>query len=1073
MLWLMAPSARPRRGGRMVLVFFVLVLASIPCSAQKKVSIKGNGLPIDSILNMVEGQTGCNFQYSPDIFVDWPRVDLDLKKVSLQVFLESCFAGLNFRYIIKEKDNTVVIRREPPNAELFLNFRGRIVNEAGQPLSHVRIEPSGSPADSSQDDGEYSIMAHQFSTPAWISIPGFAGQFHQLSNKTEEEIVLKPKVGDLDEIVIFGHRNTTKRDAHGSSFTLSNSAIEIQHGSNPLEVLQAEAPGLSVIRTNGYSESGYKVLLRGQRSIGAGNDPYYIIDGVPFPSTNFIGVIGPGSPTGGSNPLNGISPEDIESITVLSGPGATAEYGSRAANGVILISLKKGQPGKVKVTAGVEHGQLRSMLRSRLLNTRQFLQLRSEAVINDGNTADSTYVPELKWGTTRYRNFQKEILGNTSRMGSSHFNLSGGSNNYNFLLSGNTSRQSTVLPGKTSDSRQSVYGHLHIQSADSRLKMAISGLYSWQDEALPLTDLTRNIYLAPNSPTDNISMLEDNFYTLGVHHFMGHLKTSWQVVGGLSVEGSLGTYLLGANEKGTTTIAGQPSEPSNPPTGSRFLGTNDFRGKMAELVVHYSKELWLGRLESFVGGNLQNDRRITTDTRIDGLNSDLQMLSGSGGIAHFTNNQVDYKYAALFGQLSYDLEKKYVLSLTGRRDGSSRWSKDNRYGNFASINGSWIFSDETFVRGWSWLKLGKLRASWGTVGNDQIPDYQFARSYASVSAGGDQGLQPTSLYNPNLKWELYYNEELALDLGFLENKMGLSAMVYRTWSANQLVKSRLAGQTGEPGIFNDLPIKVQNEGLELVVRANIGRPGSFRWGSSLNLTIPRNKLVRYPGLTMSSNATTYVEGKSLSVSKGFHYTGVNDTTGLYTFEDRNKDGVYDYHDFVSGKSKDPRCYGAWSNNFSYRRWQLDLVFSFNFQNGDDPLILLDEQNLPGAGAPAPSQLGNGPVEWLHRWQKPGDHSNRQRLTSMLVTAASDALNRYITSDAAVIGASYGRLKTVSLSWRLPEKKAKDWKLKGLQVFIRGHDILTVTHYPVTDPEIQDPKVLPPGKSWLAGFTITF
>jgi TonB-dependent SusC/RagA subfamily outer membrane receptor len=1049
MIWLMALSARPRRG-RMVSVFFGLLLASIPCGAQRKVSIKGNGLPIDSILNMVEGQTGYDFQYSSDIFVDWPGVDLDLKKVSIPQFLETCFAGLNFRYTIK--DNTVVIRREPPNAELFLNLRGRIVNEAGQPLPHVRIEPVNSPADSSQDDGTFSIPVHQFSTPVWISIPGFAGQLKELSNKTEQDIVLQPIVGDLDEIVIFGHRNTTKRNAHGSSFTLSNRAIALQHGSNPLDLLQAEAPGLKIVRTNGYSESGYTVLLRGQRSIGAGNDPYYIIDGVPFPSTNFIGVIGPGSPTGGSNPLNGISPEDIESITVLSGPGATAEYGSRAANGVILISLKKGQPGKVTVTAGLTDGQVRARQGSHLLNTQQFLQLRSEAVINDGYPADSNYVPELKWGSTRYRNFQKEILGNTGRMGSGHINLSGGSSNYNFLLSGTTSRQSAVLPGTTSDSRQSVYGYLHLQSADSRLKMDISGLYSWQDEALPLTDLTRNIYLAPNAPTDNLSMLEDNTYTLGVHHFMGHLTTSWKVMGGLLVEGSLGTYLLKANEKGTTTIAGQPADPTNPPTGSLFLGTNDFQGKTAELVVHYSKDLWLGRLESFVGGNVQTERRNTTNTSIDGFNSDLEMVTGNGGMARFSNNQVDYKYAAVFGQLSYDLEKKYVLTLTGRRDGSSRWSKNNRYGNFASINGSWVFSDERVVRDWSWLKLGKLRYSWGTVGNDQIPDYQFARAYANVSAGGVQGLQPTSLYNPNLKWELYYNEELALDLGFLDNKMGLSAVAYRTWSANQLVESRLAGQAGEPGIFNDLPITVQNEGLELVLRATIGQPGSFQWGSSLNLTIPRNKLVHYPGLAMSSNATRYVEGQSLSVSKGFHYTGVNDTTGLYTFAG-----------FVASKSRDPHCYGSWANSFSYRQWQLDLVFSVNFQNGYDPLILLDEQNLPGAGAPAPSQLSNGPVEWLDRWQKPGDHASRQRLTSMPGTAAADALNRYISSDAAVIDASYGRLKTVSLSWRL----------KGLQIYIRGHDLLTLTHYPVTDPEVQNPNVLPPGKSWQAGFTITF
>lgn len=1076
--------------GRPILLLFVIVLSvHVPCSAQKKVSIYGRDLPIDSIINMVQRQTDYRFEYSADIFLDWPGITLDLTNVPIRVFLDSCFSGLNFERSIEGK--TIFIGREPYNRPLYAELHGRVVNEANEPLPHVNIAVEGTSFHiPGREDGSFIIQVHGFSTWVRISCPGYITQRRELYNKSDNTIVLQQEATKLNEVVIEGYNIISRRAITETSYALNSRDISIQNVSNPLECLQGEVPGLNIVRTNGFSAGPYKVTVRGRHSIGAGNEPLYIIDGVPFPPGSFIGIIGPGSPLGGSNTLNGIAPEDIDKITALSGPFATAIYGSRAANGVILITLKKGLSGKLRVTADVSSGPVRTVKISPLLNTRQFLQLREEAAKNDAPYVGTPTVPELGWDTGRYSNFQKQVLGNTGRSWHGHIGLTGGGSDCYFLLSGDMNLQSTVLPGKTQDSRQSLYGYLHIQSPDSRLRLSISGLYSWQGENLPMEDLTKYMYLAPNAPAfldanqqpvwssgglsfANILALENNTYKLGVYNLLGHLQSSWLIKKDLSVETNLGFYRLGASEQGTTTISGQDPGQTPPPTGQLFLGSNQYVSGIAEMLVRYSHE-WKrgGLLETFIGGTWQGERKDSMATASIGFNSDYQLATASGGITTFLRDRVNYEYAALFGQCTYTLNKKYILSATGRRDGSSRWSKGNQYGNFVSLGASWIFSEESFFKKWQALSLGKLRASFGTAGNDQIPDYQYARSYATINARGQQGFLPATLYDPSLRWELYHNQELGLELGFLKDKLSFTVVGYRSYSKDQLLKNDLALQAGEPGVMSDLPIRVQNEGLEIVVRGKIGEPGCFQWASTLDVTLPQNRLVSYPGLASSSNATSFVEGQSLSVSKGYHFTGVDMVTGLYTFANSHRNGVPDFRDFVSSKSLDPRCYGAWSNNFSYKQWQVDIVLLFYLQNGYDPLIALDEQNLPGAGTEGPYQLSNGPKEWLSRWQKKGDRSSRQQLTSTPNTPAANALNYYIASDANVIDASYARLKTLALSYGLLEERLKRLRIKGLQVYFRAHNLFTFTRYPVTDPETQNPMVLPPTRSWETGFTLT-
>jgi len=281
------------------------------------------------------------------------------------------------------------------------------------------------------------------------------------------------------------------------------------------------------------------------------------------------------------------------------------------------------------------------------------------------------------------------------------------------------------------------------------------------------------------------------------------------------------------------------------------------------------------------------------------------------------------------------------------------------------------------------------------VACDQTDDNQFAQVYNPVSTtSGQQGVVPGTLYNPDLHWEKTYTTELGLELGFLHDKLVFSMTGYRSRSRDQILTSSIAGQAGGAGVVTNMPsVEVQNEALELSLRTSNQPLGPVQWTSTVNLTLARNKLMSFPGQASTSYASTLEVCKSLTVSRGFHYTGVDPKSGLYQFQDVNKDEKLDARDVLASPSRDPRYYGSWANSFSYKGWRLDVVATFCAQNGDNPLVILARQNPPGMRAP--SELSNGPVEWLDHWRKPGDRALQQRLTAGQDQAAVTALGNYL------------------------------------------------------------------------------
>ncbi|GGB23652.1 SusC/RagA family TonB-linked outer membrane protein [Puia dinghuensis] len=984
-------------------------------------------------------------------------------------------------------------------SSIFKDLLGKVTGKNNEPLVGVTLTILGSNGYAyTNASGSFRLAVRSFVTRVIVSHVGYATDTLNLSNKIEQSIEMTPAPQGLDQAVVVAYGQTSPRTNTGSVYVVSGVDAGREPSGNLLDGLEARVPGLSISQVNGVAGSERKVLLGGQHSIQQLNQPLYVIDGVPLGASGIWNSIGTGSAQGpgGVNPLNFLSPENIASITVLKDAAATAIYGNRASNGVILITTRTGEAGPLRLSANVNDGFGKVVKTSPLLSTAQFLQLREEAVRNDGLTVDSSHVPEAfgvnGWNSTGQTNFQHTTIGGQAFVWNAGLQASGGSTGNTFFLSGQLHRESTVFPGASFDQRVSVYSHLRSQTPDGKWQLHFSGMYSSETDHLPVADYTAYELLAPNAPAFtkvagqypwgtpplsfvNILALANNDYTGSISTLFGHLQVQFRPNKHFSLEESVGFDGVLTNEQAYQRIAGQ--DPAFGPTGQLTVNNNKYSQLLTETIGRWKGKLGPGWFEGLLGGSWQQRTTDYSSLQTSGYPNDLSLNAGIGATQFLqADSSAPYRYAELFGRIHYDVARKYLLDASFRRVNSSRLGPKTPIGNFWAVGGAWVFSEEPFLADNRVLSFGKLRGSFGTTGNEPLYENQFAEVYGATAPSRgyqrQQGVQPVTVANPYLNWEQNYREEVALELGFLNNRLLFSAAAARSWTTNQLIISTAGPVAGLPGFLGNQPgIDVENKALEFELQADRIAVGPLRWSSSFNLTVPRNVLVRWPGLARSNYASTYVEGHSLSVSPGFHWTGVDAKSGLYTFQTNNANGIPGPGDLRPDAGFDPQYYAGWDQKFRLGNWELDLLFDWRRQRGVNPLVILARQNPPGAQGG--QQLSNGPVEWLNHWRSSNDVSKQQLLTSGGSPVALAHLKAWLQSDAYSIDASYIRLRSAGFSWYFPEKLKTRLRIQGGRVYIRGQNLWTYTRFPVTDPETQDPTVLPPLRMVVAGLHLSF
>jgi hypothetical protein len=551
---------------------------------------------------------------------------------------------------------------------------------------------------------------------------------------------------------------------------------------------------------------------------------------------------------------------------------------------------------------------------------------------------------------------------------------------------------------------------------------------------------------------------------------------SYELIPGLVVKSTFGYNSLQTNESGLTPSASITPE-------NRFYGikpfarfsTKDIKSWIIEPQATFTKIFTVGTIDALVGGTFQSTDNYLLTLYGDEYNNDVQLgdLNSAGTKSTGGSLQNKYNYSAIFGRLNYRIKDKYIINLSARRDGSSRFGSENLFNSFYSIAGAWLFSEENFFHKLlPFMNYGKLRTSYGTTGNDQIADYSFYSLYDTYGIGidapylGISALNPRGLSNPYLQWEETRKLNFGIDLGFLNSRILLTTNYFRNRSSNQLLGQNLSIVTGFGTIARNLPALVQNTGWEFSLDYAPIKSNRFIWNGSINLTIPRNKLLRYDGLENSSDKNLFAIEKPVTVRKLYAFAGVNPETGLYQF--RNSKGeltstpssATDRSVYVT---TDPKYYGGVDNTFSYGGLSLDIFFQFISQLGQNRKFL----TLPGT-----TYNRNELANVLDHWKKPGDYSPIQMVSNNFgkVLAPWTAATQ---SDGIYSSATYVRLKNVTISYDLGSDLVKRAKVSSARIFAQGQNLFTLTDFQAGDPEVQSTGNLGLLRMFTIGAQLTF
>lgn len=1095
--------------GMMVMVLFGTSIAH-PDFGQllnKKVTIEVNELPLETALQKIESVAGIRFVYSADDLNLSAIVSIFSDGVPLQAVLDQLFEPRRIRYKVHERESTITLKkiRAEKNDAIKLTatqqkdeepiiVTGTVTDANRQPIAGVNVIVKGTTTGTTTDaNGKFSISADGTETLVFSFI-GFKSVEASVNGRAVVEVTMEDDVKSLDEVVVnAGYWSVTEKERTGNISRITSEEISKQPISNSVAAMQARMPGIQITQSTGVPGGNFKVRIRGTNSIGSGNDPLYIIDGVPYVSSTLTfnetagEILGNANPTAaqGTSPLNNINPTDIESIEVLKDAAATAIYGSRGANGVILITTRKGKAGVPKATVSVYHGIARVANFMDLLGTSDYIRIRKEAQSNDNIPPTPANSPDLMvWDTTRYTDWQKELLGGTAQMTDVQASLSGGDAAVQYFFSTGYHRETTVFPGDDSDRR--ITTHLTVTNASpaSRLKSTFSIGYAVDKSDLIRRDLTGDaLRLAPNAPAlydENGNLSWVNWNSLNENpvanskrryealntNLMGNANLSFRIIDNLDIRANLG-YTGIAHE--STTMS--PKSSVDPATlafaqNQTYFANSSVQNWIAEPQLNWQPVLSDGKFNVLIGSTFLEQSSRGLSQNAFGFTSEALMknLASAPNRSSATNFYSQYRYAALFGRVNYVWKEKYIVDLTARRDGSSRFGPGKQFANFGAVGAAWLFSEEDFIsQALPVLSYGKLRMSYGVTGNDQIGDYAYLDTYRS-STGPYQttvGLTPVRLSNPDFGWETSRKLEAAMDLGVLDNRLTGSISYYRNRSSNQLIGYPLAPTAGFTNIQGNFPATVQNTGIEFDLASTIVDRSQFKWRTTVNLTLPRNELIEFPGLESSPTyANTYAIGHPLNVRKLYHYTGVNAATGLYTFEDVNGDGVYNIEDRTALKFLGQTAYGGLANTLNYRSFELSLLVQFVKQTGVDFMTF---NGLPGVSL-------NQPTAILERWRQPGDDTDVQRVGTNNNTFTWYQL--YQNSDRLIVDASFIRFRNASLSYTLPRGITQKWHASNARIFVMGQNLMTLTKYKGLDPENQN-TMLPPLRVITCGLSITF
>lgn len=1099
----------------MKLTAVLLLVATLQVSAagySQKVTLTRQNVPLVQVFKEIEQQTGYLFLYEESLLRQTRNVSVQLTGIPLKQALDMCFKDQPLEFTIIQ--HTVVVKEKQPEKKLAgtyyatpppeKNLSGVVWDSKGSPLEGAVLTiKSLRKSTITNPQGGYSFSEIPAGTYAVeIVLIGYETQTRNVTVKANEvtamTVYLKESSNVLDETVIIAYGTTTRRFNTGSVATVKSSDIQKQPVGNVLQALQGRVAGLEVNQQSGLAGAPVSLQIRGRKDLLSDintyytvTEPLYVIDGVPlmntFGSNPAAGLNqnGLGGPAGGQSPLFSINPSDVESVEVLKDADATAIYGSRAANGVILITTKKAKPGKSTFGINAYTGFTTRTRKAQLMNTEQYLEMRREAFKNDNITPiPSNAIDLATWDQNRYTDWQKELSANAHTY-DLQLSYSGGDMNNSYRVSGGYHKETPPVPSSLpqgfKDERFSTQLSFTHYSSDRRFSATTTINFSTISTNLPGASFS-NFGLPPNAPallnaqgklnweewgSNFLSSFSALFqpYKATTNNLVGNLALTYKIAKGLNISAS-----IGYNDTRMDQLSLKPKSATDPSqtwnVNTSQFGANNFRTWIAEPNLSYTTRIGKGQLQALLGGTWQNFETHNQRITAGGFTNEAAMTNLAAATNLSAENiDAQYRYNGGFARLNYNYDAKYILNVSARRDASSRFSRGRQVGNFASAGAAWLFTEEKWAKNKiSFLSFGKLRASYGTAGSAPGSDYEYYDQWSySGTYDGVSNLTLLKAGNSDYRWQVNKKLEAALELGIFKDKITLTAAWYRERCGNQLVKYPVPVFLTPFTQTRNIPALVQNTGWEFLLGSNNIKTKHFSWSSSFNISFNRNKLLAFPGIEGTSYKDVYEVGQPLSIQKVLHFTGIDPQTGKYQFLDADGNGVISAfglsNDKIGRLNYAPSYFGGLQNNFEYKGIQLSIMIEFKKQRGPYGLVL----GTPGS-------MINQPVEALNRWQKAGQETNIPKFTTLYVPEQSN----YNLSDANNVNASYARLQNVSLAYSLPQQWISKARMSMVRVYIQTQNLFTITNYPGVDPASPSLNyAFPPQRFFTGGIQINF
>lgn len=1076
----------------------------------QNVSLNVRNASLELVFKEFKKQTGYNFFYNDAMVRTGIPVSVDLKSMPLEDALKQAlrdqpltFSIVNKTVVLKDKLTQPDFTTLPAPPE---ELHGRVADSLGNMLIGATVRVKGTKEVVITDgNGNFVLKNVDDKQILIVSFTGYITKEVPVKegNNRVYMIRLSRSSNPLDEVQVIAYGTNTRRYNVGNVSTLTSADIKASGSNNITNALNGRVPGLEVSVFSGVPGARQAIQARGQNTLASSasimpyDQPLIIVDGIPLPTQNddismLLTSFNSGNGASGFSALNGLNPSDIESISVLKDADATSIYGSQGANGVVVITTKKGKPGRSRVNVSVVTGPSKISRGLDMMDTRQYLNIRHQAITLDSITtfpSDQSYFRDLfVFDTTKYTDFVKKYFGGTANSTDAHLSMSGGSNSSTYIVSAGYTRQTYNLPGDFADKRYTLHSALGTHSANNKIRADFGSDVSYEsNNSSGSTSLGKAMMMVPDNPdmldangnlvwiykgqdvsSNNLLAELKKPYNINSYLFNNYLRLGYEVIPGLNLAVNAGWAMNMTKQYSSLPLAAV--KPGNGTSASANFGHSTDQTINVEPQLDYKKSIGDGELQVLLGGTYRKVSSNFTQQLGTGYTDDelLGTIMAATTVSNSDGAGI-YKYVAGFGRINYIYKDKYIANLTGRRDGSSNFGPGRRFGNFSSIGVGWIISEEPFMKPLSKvLSFAKISGNYGTNGSDGNSPYKY-QPYWKVSSvtstpsfDGTRPYTANNLYNPNYSWASKHSINLGLDLGFMDDKLLVNIAYYHSRTGNQLTAYTLPTQTGFSSVVKNMDAVLQDAGLELSITSRNITTKNFRWTTGFNISGNRNKLISFPGLATSAYAATYSIGKSTNRIYGFKYAGINDTTGVFQYYKAN--GALTYTPSYSNVSlggdmqeianAQTDFFGGLNNNFSYKNWNLSLFFKFskamtrNYLNG-----LQYSSNLPGTQVNLPVSMQN------MFWTKPGDHATLQRLTTGYYGAAKNgqlaqrAGNYFSSSSAVYSDNTYLRLKSVMLSYSLSENSVKKLHIQGCTFNITAQNLFTITNYKFGDPEM--------------------